>query len=196
MHKLPGKHLTLFTQNLPAMKRTIARRAAPEVNAGSMADIAFLLLIFFLVTTTIMSDSGILVKLPPWDTTHASVSIKERNLMQISINANNQYMLRDEEIALEAIRERVKTFIMNPQADAKLAEASNKAVLSLINDRATSFEAYLQVYNELKGAYQELWEEAAQRRYQQHYESLPMEHQLAIRRVIPLVISEAEPTEY
>lgn len=178
------------------MKRTIARRAAPEVNAGSMADIAFLLLIFFLVTTTIMSDSGILVKLPPWDTTHESVPIKERNLMRISINANNQFMLRDEEITLEAIRDRVKTFIMNPQADAKLAEASNKAVLSLINDRATSFEAYLQVYNELKGAYQELWEVAAQRRYQQHYESLPMEQQLAIRRAIPLIISEAEPTAY
>ncbi len=178
------------------MKRSIARRAAPEVNAGSMADIAFLLLIFFLVTTTIMSDSGILVKLPPWDINYDPVPIKERNLMRISINANNQYMLRDEEVELDDIRERVKTFIMNPKANTKLAEASNKAVLSLINDRATSFETYLLVYNELKGAYQELWEEAAQRYYQQHYESLPIEHQKDIRNAIPLVISEAEPTEY
>lgn len=178
------------------MKRTIARRAAPEVNAGSMADIAFLLLIFFLVTTTIMSDSGILVKLPPWDMLYEPMPIKERNLMRVSINANNRLMLRDEEVELVDIREKVKTFIMNPRANTKLAEASNKAVLSLINDRATSFDTYLLVYNELKGAYQELWEEAAQRYYQQHYESLPIKYQQDIRMAIPLVISEAEPTEY
>lgn len=178
------------------MKRTIARRSAPEVNAGSMADIAFLLLIFFLVTTTIMSDKGILVKLPAWDTIYEPILIKERNLMRIHINTDNQFLLREEEVELADIRARVKEFIINPAAQPHLAEASNKAVLSLLNDRGTSFETYLMVYNELKGAYRELWEEEAQRLYQQPYEQLPVAHQKAIRNKIPLVISEGEPTEY
>lgn len=178
------------------MKRTIARRSAPEVNAGSMADIAFLLLIFFLVTTTIMSDQGILVRLPAWDTIYEPVPIKERNLMRVFINTDNQFLLREEPVALEDMREKVKTFIINPGADPKLAEASNKAVLSLLNDRGTSFETYLMVYNELKGAYRELWEEEAQRLYLQHYDNLPIEHQKEIRKKIPLVISEGEPTAF
>lgn len=177
------------------MKRTIARRKAPEVNAGSMADIAFLLLIFFLVTTTILSDSGLLIKLPPFDTDPPQTDVNSRNLFRVAINGQNQISARDEIISLEDLREEVKTFIMNPAGLPDLAKAPNKAVISLINDRSTNYDTYLQVYNELKGAYNELWEVAAQDRFGQAYNTLPMAHQQSIRDEIPLVISEAEPTD-
>ena len=95
------------------MKRTIARRKAPEVNAGSMADIAFLLLIFFLVTTTILSDSGLLVKLPPFDLTPPEAEINTRNLFRVAINGQNQISARGQVISLTELRQEVKTFIMN-----------------------------------------------------------------------------------
>lgn len=178
------------------MKRTIARRKAPEVNAGSMADIAFLLLIFFLVTTTILSEEGILVRLPPWTIELEDITVKKRNLMQVYLNADDRIQMRDREVQLDEVRGIVKEFIANPERQSHLAEASNKALVSLINDRGTSFEQYLMLYNELKGAYTELWQEAAQRRYGMDYEQLPLAHQKSIRQEIPQVISEAEPTDH
>lgn len=177
------------------MKRTIARRKAPEVNAGSMADIAFLLLIFFLVTTTILSDSGLLVKLPPFDPNPPEQDINTRNLFRVAINSQNQILVRGEMIPLAGLREEVKIFIMNPAGLPNLAKAPNTAVVSLINDRSTDYDTYLQVYNELKAAYNELWDTAAKRKFGQAYSGLPMAHQQSIRDEIPLVISEAEPTD-
>lgn len=179
------------------MKRTIERRNAPEVNAGSMADIAFLLLIFFLVTTTIMSDSGLLVKLPPWDPNPPETdAVNSRNLFRVAINGQNQVSARGELIALNDLRGEIKTFIMNPAQLPNMAKAPNVAVVSLINDRSTDYETYLQVYNELKAAYNELWEAAAQQQFGEAYSVLPIAHQQHIRNEIPLVISEAEPTDF
>ncbi|MEL7223173.1 MAG: biopolymer transporter ExbD [Bacteroidota bacterium] len=172
------------------------KRVSPEVNAGSMADIAFLLLIFFLVTTTIASDQGILVTLPPWtDEIPEDVDIKKRNLARVAINANDQIMVRDKEMQLEEIKAWVKEFIANPNQQEHLAEASNKALISLINDRGTNYDTYLSVYNELKAAYLELWDEMAQSKYGNHYERLSSEQQKTIRTTIPMVISEADPTD-
>lgn len=178
------------------MKRTIARRAAPEVNAGSMADIAFLLLIFFLVTTTIMSDSGILVKLPPWDLLSEPEPVNSRNILRVAINANDQILIESKVVSLGDVREGAKNFIMNPTSEVDLAETPNKAIISLINDRGTSYDIYLSVYNELKAAYNELWEEAAQHRFQKQFSELSVAQQREIREHIPFVLSEAEPTEY
>ena len=178
------------------MKRTNARRSAPEVNAGSMADIAFLLLIFFLVTTTILSDSGLLVKLPPFDPNPPEQPVNGRNIFRIAINSQDQLFIRGKEQALDKLKEAAKAFIMNPEQLPNLATAPNKAIISLINDRSTSYEVYLQVYNELKAVYNELWEEQAQVLYGTSYTGLPKAHQQAIRNEIPLVISEAEPTDY
>ncbi|MEL7422130.1 MAG: biopolymer transporter ExbD [Bacteroidota bacterium] len=178
------------------MKRTIERRNAPEVNAGSMADIAFLLLIFFLVTTTIMSDNGLLVKLPPWDPTPPQQDIHTRNLFRVAINSQNLVLVRGEEQPIAELKDAVKAFIMNPAGNPELADQPNKAVVSLINDRSTSYETYLEVYNELKSAYNELWEQAAQQRYGRSYHELPHGEQAVIRQDIPFVISEAEPTDH
>lgn len=172
------------------------KRISPEVNAGSMADIAFLLLIFFLVTTTIASDQGILVKLPPYDTSvQEDFTVNQRNLSRIAVNASNQILVRGEVMDLEMLKNWVKEFIANPHAKSNLAEKPNKALISLINDRGTSYNTYLSVYNELKAAYNELWEEMAASQYSTSYALLTKEQQRNIRKIIPMVISEAEPTD-
>ncbi len=169
-----------------------------EINAGSMADIAFLLLIFFLVTTTIAEDKGILVKLPPWSDEEPDITkLKERNVFSVLVNAQNQLLVREEPARIGELRERAKEFIMNPSNRSDLAEGPKNAIISLKNDRGTDYDTYLAVYNELKGAYDDLWNELSQRRYGQPYsEEMPFAQRKAIRDEIPMVLSEAEPTNF
>ncbi len=176
------------------MKNT---RTNNEINAGSMADIAFLLLIFFLVTTIISEDKGIMVKLPPIDENKpVEVDIKKRNLYTVLINKDNQLSVRGEPMAMDVLRANAKLFIKNPKNDVSLSENPKNALISLMNDRGTNYSAYLHVYNELKAAYQELWNEAAQKQYGVTFESLSSSNQKTIKNDIPLVISEADPTDY
>ncbi len=178
------------------LKHKKERRKAPEINAGSMADIAFLLLIFFLVTTVIESDSGIRVKLPPWEDDVVILPIIEKNVLTVKLNANDELLVEKERTSTTDLRQRAKLFIMNPQQLTTLPSSPKKAIISLQNDRGTSYDTYLAVYNELKAAYRELWEETAQRRYGKEYEMLDDSRRKAIRNDIPLVISEAEPTDH
>ncbi|PPK85591.1 biopolymer transport protein ExbD [Neolewinella xylanilytica] len=181
------------------MAKTKTRdRMNNEINAGSMADIAFLLLIFFLVTTTIAEDKGILVKLPPWSDEEPDITkLKERNVFSVLVNADNQLLVRDEPARIGELRERAKEFIMNPANRPDLAEGPKNAIISLKNDRGTDYDTYLAVYNELKGAYDELWSELSQRRYGEPYsEEMPFAQRKAIRDEIPMVLSEAEPTNF
>ena len=171
------------------------RRQAPEVNAGSMADIAFLLLIFFLVTTTIMADNGLLVKLPPWVDEPPTDQANARNILQVSINAADQLLVEGDLLTVEELRAQTKLFIMNPAGSLALAESPDVAIISVINDRSTSYDMYLRVYNELKAAYNELWDEEADLRYGVAFAQLPISKQREIRTYIPLVISEAEPVD-
>lgn len=171
-------------------------RSAPEINAGSMADIAFLLLIFFLVTTTIAEDKGVLVKLPPWSDEPPPVAqLNERNVFSVLVNAQNQLLVRKQLLDIENLKEDAKKFIMNPENDPMMAESPQSAIISLKNDRGTKYETYLTVYNELKAAYNELREEAALRKYNKSFEFLRADQQKEIRNEIPLIISEAEPTD-
>lgn len=172
------------------------RRFDNRINAGSMADIAFLLLIFFLVTTTILSDKGILVKLPPWDPDMPPAQTVDRNVFSVKINAQNQLLVEGEFQEVEGLRSAAKEFIMNPTNRQDLAKSPTKAVISLQNDRGTAYDIYLGVYNELKAAYNELWEEKAIQLYQKSFETLSMAQKRNIRSEIPMVISEAEPTEH
>ena len=124
-------------------------RMKNEVNAGSMADIAFLLLIFFLVTTTIDVDKGVLVKLPPWsDEPPEDLKMTSRNIYSVLVNANNELLVRGEPSKLSDLRSDTKEFIMNPRKMDDMAEDPRKAIISLKNDRGTSYETYLEVYNE------------------------------------------------
>jgi biopolymer transport protein ExbD len=181
------------------MAKTSSRsRMSNEINAGSMADIAFLLLIFFLVTTTIAEDKGILVKLPPWSDEKPDITqLKTRNVYSVLVNAQNMLLVRGEEMDIDDLRDNAKEFIANPTRREDLSEAPNKAIISLKNDRGTSYRTYLEVYNELKAAYFELWDELSRRKYGIPYsEDMSAAQQKAIKGEIPFVISEAEPTSF
>ena len=169
-----------------------------EINAGSMADIAFLLLIFFLVTTTIEVDKGILVKLPPWSEEEPDIQqLKERNVFSVLVNAQNQLLVRGEVTDIADLRERTKEFIANPTKRSDLSESPKNAIISLKNDRGTNYETYLLTYNELQAAYNELWNEEAQKLFGEDYsDDMPFAQRKEIKSKIPFVISEAEPTAF
>ena len=141
----------------------MARRAgAPEVSAGSMADIAFLLLIFFLVTTTIETDAGLDRMLPPIEPPDTDVVIKQKNIFQVNINKNGQLLADEELIELKDLREKAKAFLDNGgdgtcsycqgRKNAESSDNPSKAIISLKNDRETKYSTYITVQNELVGA--------------------------------------------
>lgn len=172
-------------------------RMSNEINAGSMADIAFLLLIFFLVTTTIAEDKGLLVKLPPWsDEPPEELTLNSRNIYSVLVNAQNQLLVRGEPMNVKDLKNNAKIFILNPNRLEKMSESPKKAIISIKNDRGTKYSTYLEVYNEVKAAYNELWEEEAEKRFRKSLEELNKTQMDEIRSDIPLVISEAEPTQF
>ena len=156
------------------------------------------LLIFFLVTTTIVEDKGITVKLPPWsEEAPDPTKLKKRNTFSVLVNADNQLLVRNEIMQISELREAAKIFISNPYKAEDMAERPDKAIISLKNDRGTQYGTYLEVYNELKGAYNELWNELAQKMYSVDYsDDLPRAWRVAIKKEIPMVLSEAEPTDF
>ena len=178
------------------IKKKKPRRLSNAINAGSMADIAFLLLIFFLVTATILEDHGIKVKLPPWQDLEKPINVNTNNVLSVKINALDELLVEGEQLPIDALKAKVKEFIMNPMKRQDLPSKPKKAVISIQNDEGTHYATYLMVYNELQAAYNELWEVSAQNLFQESYKKLNEAQQKAIRIEIPLVISEAEPTDY
>ncbi|MCF6333655.1 MAG: biopolymer transporter ExbD [Draconibacterium sp.] len=183
-------------------------RKTPEVPAASLADIAFMLLIFFLVTTTMDVDSGLERRLPQWvdqDQLDDNVQIKERNVFVVLVNRNNDLLVENEYAHIEDLRERTKEFMANPYDDEKLPEKElkeipffgsvevTKGVISLRNDLDTKYGTYIAVQNELVGAINELREELAKSKFGKSYSSLESDKQKAIRKIYPSRISEAEP---
>eukprot|EP00746_Dinoflagellata_sp_MGD_P029028 gnl/MRDRNA2_/MRDRNA2_168691_c0_seq1.p1 gnl/MRDRNA2_/MRDRNA2_168691_c0~~gnl/MRDRNA2_/MRDRNA2_168691_c0_seq1.p1 ORF type:complete len:230 (+),score=27.84 gnl/MRDRNA2_/MRDRNA2_168691_c0_seq1:764-1453(+) len=220
------------------------KRMNTEINASSMADIAFLLLVFFLVTTTMDSDWGIGRKLPPPpEQEQEDIDIHKRNVLVVLANANDQLLVGGNLMDVKNLREEAKEFITNPRrksdlpewedvsvaiAKQKIAEYQSvgnmdkvrswqkrleatkilgpftvtKQVISLQNDRGTSYDLYIQVQNELAAAYRELRDEMAKSKFNMTYaeieekaeDSKEMKDKLdAIRTVYPQKISEAEP---
>jgi len=174
------------------------RKNNNSINAGSMADIAFLLLIFFLVTTTIAEDQGITVKLPPWQNTPPpATETNSDNVLTILVNANDDLLVEEVSADIKDLKTMAKEFISNPANRDDRPTTPANAIVSLRNDRETSYDAYIAVYNELKAAYRELRDEEAKKRFRKDsFEQLKPEQQEKIRVLIPLVISEAEPTNY
>ncbi|AXT51493.1 biopolymer transporter ExbD [Aquimarina sp. BL5] len=157
----------------------MARRLAPEVNAGSMADIAFLLLIFFLVSTTIETDYGISRRLPPLpEEIKPDAFVKEKNLFRVELNQVNELFVEKKPLRLEQLKAAAIAFLDNGGGvateycgyckgtrDPKSSDNPNKAIISLINSRETNYEAYIAVQNELISAYNELRNREAVRIY-------------------------------
>ena len=196
----------------------MARRAAPEINAGSMADIAFLLLIFFLVTTTMDVDTGLTRKLPPpvEDEMEKPPEIKQRNVFQVLVNANDDLLVEGEPMLVSELREEAKKFIIGDPTwqdetmpEGKMSDVPvfgkimvSKQIVSLQNDRGTSYEMYIKVQNELVGAYNDVREEFAMEKFGKTMRQLEdgaknsekIKQQLkAVKKVYPQRISEAEP---
>ena len=168
----------------------MARRSTPEVNAGSLADIAFLLLIFFLVTTTIETDSGISRKLPPMQDEEVTPPvIKEKNIFQVIVNRNNDLLVEDELMELSELRDAAIAFLDNgggvgPEAcdycegagDPTSSDNPEKAVIMLVNDRQTEYGTYIAVQNELVGAYNELRDRTAQRLFGKSFQQMEADY--------------------
>lgn len=201
----------------------MARRATPEVNAGSMADIAFLLLIFFLVTTTIEKDKGIARQLPPDEEIQDPPIIKQKNLFVVSVNKDDQLLVEDELMKVGDLREAAIKFLDNGGAPSGSPEYCNyckgerdpsssdnpeKAVISVQNDRLTSYKMYITVQNELVAAYNFLRNRESQRLFGWKFtevkqaidegnfngnEDDAQEKLEEIQKLFPLKLSEAEP---
>lgn len=172
------------------------KRLTPTVSAGSMADIAFLLLIFFLVTTTIVQDKGLLVRLPPWVNEPVTADVNERNVYSILINANNEILAENELIPRDQLEESIISFITNPQNISNAPVSPDKAIISIMNDRNTSYHLYLEVYDLVMAAYHTIWNEEALRSYGIQYDRCDKSQRKEIKKTYPQVISEAEPKEY
>lgn len=192
------------------------KRKVPGLNASSTADISFILLIFFLITTSMDTDMGLARRLPqpPEDEEiKQELKIKERNVMEVRINAQGFLWVKDgtasSYVDIRELRNRAKQFITNEQNLGVLPEKhpinipllgmcmlTDKHVISVQTDRGTPYNMYFQVQNELVAAYNELRDELSKQRFGRVYDALPDEQKVAIRTYYPQKISEAEPKNY
>ena len=190
------------------------KRSMPGINATSTADIAFMLLIFFLTTTSMNTDKGLARRLPPPPDPNVKknddLKVKERNVLQVRINKDNQLMVGSEYMEVSQLRAKAKEFIANPNDDANLPEkhvvnipllggdcmVAKNHVISVTNDVGTTYQAYIDVQNELVAAYNELRNEKAKEAFGKEYAECNEDEHKAIREFHPQKISEAEPKKY
>ena len=189
-----------------------AKKKVPEVNSSSTADIAFLLLVFFLCTTTMAVNKGLARRLPPpvpAEQKTEDLKVKERNVFVVLLNSNDQLLVQGEYLDVANLKDKAKEFIKNENNAENLPEkevievdyfgniaVTKNHVISLQNDRGTSYAAYINVQNELVAAYNELRNDIAKAKFGQLYDDLPEDQQKAIQKIYPQKISEAEPKNY
>ena len=205
----------------------MAKRSAPEVNAGSMADIAFLLLIFFLVTTTIETDSRLNRKLPPMEDQVDPPIIREKNIFTVVVNKNDQLLVEEELTDIQDLRSLAVAFLDNGggvgeeacdycqvERDESSSDNPDKAIISLKNNRETSYKVYIAIQNELVAAYNELRNREflrlypsvglnfvdAQKKYDDPRTSVDDVEDLkpkidVVKKMFPQKLSEAEPSK-
>ncbi len=188
------------------------KRKTSEINSSSMADIAFLLLIFFLVTTSMSTSTGLSRRLPPPlpdDMVVPPVDINKRNIFVVKVNSQNQLQVQGELMDVRDLRKKAKEFIKNDNNEANLPlrtlvnipligdiEVTQDHVISLQNDVDTQYQIYINVQNELVAAYNELRDELAKQKFGTTYDELKEDQQKAVQAVYPQKISEAEPKNY
>ena len=201
------------------------KRKVPGLNGSSLADISFILLIFFLITTSMDTDTGLVRRLPPPpdpNQLEEDVKVKGRNVFVVQVNMNNEilYYYGDEskrvtktDVKPEDLREIAKEFIANPENKANMPEfhpadpplpilgaypVTKNHIISVQTDRSTNYEVYFQIQNELMAAYNELRDEFSREKFGKYYRHLDpdSDEALAVRGVYPLKISEAEPKKY
>lgn len=138
------------------------QREEPQINSSSMADIAFLLLIFFLVTTTIANDRGLSLQLPPNpdDIVDVDIKIPERNLFKILVNSSDKLLVEGEPLEdVTKIREMIKEFVLNNGRDPKSSDSPKDAIVSFKTDRGTSQDIFISVLDQVQAAYYDMYAE-------------------------------------
>jgi biopolymer transport protein ExbD len=186
-------------------------RKTPGINGTSSADIAFMLLIFFLITTSMDTDRGLARRLPPPvpKDQKEEVDVKERNLIKVLINSEGSILFEEKPLDIKQLKDKVKEYIDNVNNDESMPEKleediplfgkvmiTKKHVVSLMNHRTTTYQDYITVQNELAKAYNELRNELARKKFGKPFEELSKEQQEAVVKVYPQKISEAEPKNY
>ena len=189
-----------------------SKKNIPEINASSQADIAFTVLIFFLVVSTMDIDTGIVRMLPPMadpNVKQEDIKVKERNLLLVFVSGSGNIMAGGKVISLNALKDKAKEFILNPLDDKDLPEKKpteidmpdgskwtypvSEGVISLQNTRDTSYQVYIQVQNELTRAFNEVRDEVAMSKFGKKFADLSDAESKVITKAIPMKISEAEP---
>ena len=183
-------------------KKRKPRKASEEINSSSMADIAFLLLIFFLVTTTIVNEKGVRFVLPKkMEQNKEEIDINQRNLFKVLLNSNNLLLVEGEPTTIEQLKSKTTKFLNNRGQVELLSESPAKAIVSFKADRGSNFKNYLLVLDELKASYHEL---------RANYLQLSIDEYLALdptdaednallaqaKAEFPSTLSEAEPTNF
>lgn len=189
-----------------------SKKKAPEINASSQADIAFTVLIFFLVVSTMNVDTGIVRVLPPMpdpNVKQEDIKVKERNLFLVFVSGSGQLMAGGQVMDLRYLKDKAKEFILNPYNDENLPEKKDQTfdmpdgtkwtfpvsegVISLQNTRDTDYQVYIKVQNELTRAFNEVRDDVAMTKFGKKFSDLEEEQRKIITKAVPLKISEAEP---
>ena len=185
-------------------------KKTPAINSSSTADIAFLLLCYFLMTTTMGSQTGLSRRLPPMPDKEQKVDdqkVNRRNIIIVKINSADRLLAGSEPIDVSQLKDKIREFLTNPMNDPNLPEKEeidiegfgkypvSKGVISLQNDRGTSYHAYIAVQNELVKAVNELRDDFSMREFGKKYAKLTEDQQKIVRKVVPQNISEAEPKD-
>lgn len=187
-------------------------KKVPSINGSSTADISFIMLLFFLLTTSMGTDKGIARQLPPAPTEDQEdimIDVNRRNMLRVLVNSSGQILANGEIMTVDQLKQKVKEFVVNPHNDPTLPEltpeefpyigqqmVTKNHVISLTNNVDTRYADYIAVQNILTKAYNELRDEMAMRQWNQHFEDLPKEYQEVLVDLYPQKISEAEPREY
>lgn len=188
----------------------MGKKKTPAINSSSTADIAFLLLCYFLMTTTMGSQTGLQRRLPPMPDKNQQVQdqkVNRRNIIIVKINSADRLLAGSEPMDVSMLKDKIKEFLTNPANDPNLPEKKateiegygtyevSQGVISLQNDRGTSYRAYIEVQNELVKAINELRDEFSYRTYGKAFNSLDEEKQKIVKDAVPQNISEAEPKD-
>ena len=185
-------------------------KKTPAINSSSTADIAFLLLCYFLMTTTMGTQMGLSRRLPPMPDKDQKVEdqkVNRRNIIVVKINSADRILAGSEPIDISQLKDKIKEFLSNPADDPSLPEKEvtaiegygnypvSKGVISLQNDRGTSYQAYIAVQNELVKAVNELRDDFSKANYGSKFMALDEDKQDIVKKCVPQNISEAEPKD-
>ena len=188
----------------------MSKRKTPGLNTQSTADIAFLLLCYFLMVSTMDQNNGLQRRLPPMPDQNQKAEdqkVNRRNIIIVRINSADRLFAGNEALDVSLLKDKIKEFIANPADDPNLPEKEmkeieglgmypvSKGVISLQNDRGTSYQAYISVQNELVKAVNELRNEFSMQRYGMKFDRLDEAKQDIVKKAIPQNISEAEPKD-